>query len=74
MGSSMLTNDQSRIFFQTRLLDFSGSTDVAITEKAALGLSNLIDRSTFLNLRAQSQVAFPLFANVRRDCRDLRWR
>ena len=38
--SYVLTNDQSRIFFQTRLLDFSGSTDVAITEKAALGLSN----------------------------------
>ena len=33
-------NDQSTIFLQTRVLDFSGSTDVAITEKAALGLSN----------------------------------
>ena len=42
VGSSMPTNDQSTIFFQTRLLNCSGSTDFAISDKSPRQIASCI--------------------------------
>ena len=44
---TILTNDGSRIWFQTPLRDFSGDVSVWITEAAALPLSRLATRADF---------------------------
>ena len=47
VGSTVLTNDESKIFFTARLSDFSSAADVAITEKVALSLANVKNRAFF---------------------------
>ena len=40
-GESIVTKDKERVWFQARLMDMTGSVQIAVREKAALALAGL---------------------------------
>ena len=52
-----------RIWFVTKLIDVSGSTDVGVPERVALELAGL-DRDGFKRAASSGDLQFPLLCNV----------
>ena len=64
-GQGILTRD-GRIWLQNvRLTDATGSLTVCVREKAALALSGLASRETFIENHANDNISFPVLASVR---------
>ena len=53
-----------RIWFLTKLRDFSGAVDVSVSERVALKLTGL-DRAAFKEAHADGSLQFPLLCNTR---------
>lgn len=59
------TNDGTRVWFQTRLLNASGAAEVWCREKAALSLANCSNSADFEQAIRQGTLTFPLLSAVR---------
>ena len=64
-GSTILTNDKSRVFLATTLYDASGAVSVVVREKAALKLASVDSKEKFEGLHAEGHLSFPLLASAR---------
>ena len=64
-GSTILTNDKSRVFLATTLYDASGAVSVVVREKAALNLASVDSKEKFEELHAKGHLSFPLLARRR---------
>ena len=53
-----------RIWFVTKLREFSGAVDISVPERVALKLTSL-DRTTFKEAHADGSLQFPLLCNTR---------
>ena len=53
-----------RIWFVTKLREFSGAVDISVSERVALKLTGL-DRAAFKEAHADGSLQFPLLCNAR---------
>ena len=63
-GADVMTKDQSRLWFTTKVCDHTGVCMMGVTEDAALNLSNCQSQDEFMK-QAASGVAFPLLVTAR---------
>ena len=61
---SVTSEGTGRIWFVTKILEFSGSAEVGVPERVALQLTGL-DRTGFLEAHAAGTLQFPLLCNLR---------
>jgi hypothetical protein len=64
-GSNVTTKDGRRLWFRTRLTDWSGQTEAFISEQAALELASCSSKSEFEEMVQNGLLRFPTFVNVR---------
>ena len=63
-AGSVTAEGSDRIWFITKLRDFSGVTEVGVPEKVALELAKL-DKKGFMDAHANNNLQFPLICNIR---------
>ena len=61
---SVTAEGSDRIWFVTKLRDFSGVTEVGVPERVALELTKL-DKKEFMEAHASNNLQFPLICNMR---------
>jgi len=64
-GDSVKTNDGTRLFVSTRVLDYSGSVTLRMREKAALELSREVSANDFDVACQQAQLSYPVLCSIR---------
>ena len=64
-GTSLRTQDGSRLWFPVTLRDFHGSTTMYITEAAALKCSNQPDVASFEEAHKEGRLCFPIVSSVK---------
>ena len=68
-GDELLTKDESRLFVAVRLVDYTGTIEVRMREKAALELGDCEDRDSFVEEAKKGALRFPILASVRINIR-----
>ena len=64
-GTSLRTQDGSRLWFPVTLRDFHGSTTMYIIEAAALKCSNQPDVASFEDAHKEGRLCFPIVSSVK---------
>ena len=60
----VIADGTDRIWFVTKLREFSGAVDISVSERVALKLTGL-DRAAFIEAHADDSLQFPLLCNTR---------
>ena len=65
LGTTLRTQNGSRLWFPVTLRDFHGSTTMYVTEAAALKCSNQPDVASFEDAHKQGRLCFPMVSSVK---------
>ena len=64
-GDNVFTNQQDRLFPQVRVIDYTGSLELRMREKAALSISGQDSKDEFADLASKAALNFPSLCTIR---------